>query len=226
MLTHLDNYRKWKAHLQTPLEALAGRNLLEVFTQQQLQGLQKRRTLEAKLSSMRDIRPLLDDAKLAREDKIDEKPEMAVNGQLNDESTLANENLVTETTKTRDNNSEWEKAVTAEKICESNKISNLQPTTENADLVASPQPQDRELDFITSGTIDTTSHRAPQSDSVPATHTTDSEKEDETPKPIHLTFCDNCKVNLTCLDKLRGVLIAYSLEQRKYRRRSLEMHGV
>lgn len=41
-----------------PLESFAGKDLLSVYTEMHEKGIEKRRTLQAKFSSMRDIRPV------------------------------------------------------------------------------------------------------------------------------------------------------------------------
>ena len=51
------SFRKWQAHLEVPLEALAGQDLLQIHTKHQETGVERRRTQQAKYSSMRDVRP-------------------------------------------------------------------------------------------------------------------------------------------------------------------------
>lgn len=42
-----------------PLESFAGKDLLSVYTEMQDKGVQKRKTLQAKLSSVNDVRPVI-----------------------------------------------------------------------------------------------------------------------------------------------------------------------
>ena len=49
--------RKWQTHLVVPLESLAGQDLLQIHTRHQETGISKRRTLQAKFTSMRDVWP-------------------------------------------------------------------------------------------------------------------------------------------------------------------------
>jgi len=51
--------RKWQAHLVVPLEALAGKDLLQIHTKHQESAIEKRRSQQAKFTSIRDIRPIV-----------------------------------------------------------------------------------------------------------------------------------------------------------------------
>lgn len=50
--------KKWQTHLVVPLESYAGQDLLQIHTRNQEKGVEKRRTLQAKYASMRDVRPI------------------------------------------------------------------------------------------------------------------------------------------------------------------------
>jgi len=73
--------RKWQTHLVVPLETLAGQDLLQIHTKHQETGIERRKTERAKLSSMCDVRPVVQpsntpDASTSKPDP-NEKPALA-----------------------------------------------------------------------------------------------------------------------------------------------------